>query len=320
MDFDRMLAKCRREQWRVADLDWSVAPADLPREKEIAVVQYFTDMSEIERLAGALFDEQRKRAEDPVLAEILGTFVRDELRHAHVARRLADHYDVHRYRYYQVNPHLRRFAPYFVDAVRYLSAEVATVYITTGELILDVALLRSLNDYVDDPMSQQAMDRINRDESRHIAIDYQMVQYYASDDYQDWLARQPRQPMGERIRAWWAFANVLRTARPFFREVFFAPMERTDPTGKRIKEAFKRVQLLAAKPSVRKRPFPRFILTLQAAYQNPFLGALLGRVIRRILGLDGDLLETLYSEKEYARAERQSFDELARDALRAKLA
>ena len=46
-------------------------------------------------LAGALFVEQEKRADDPTLRAIFRTFVRDEVRHAQVAQMLADFYDVH---------------------------------------------------------------------------------------------------------------------------------------------------------------------------------------------------------------------------------
>ena len=60
----------------------------------MSVVQYFTDMAQIERLAGALFVEQERRAKDPVLKEIFTTFVTDEMRHSHVAQML-DHLRVH---------------------------------------------------------------------------------------------------------------------------------------------------------------------------------------------------------------------------------
>ena len=40
-----MLDKCVRDQWSIDDLDWSIAPPELPRDKEEAVVQYFTDMA-----------------------------------------------------------------------------------------------------------------------------------------------------------------------------------------------------------------------------------------------------------------------------------
>ena len=314
-----MLARCVRDQWSPGDLDWSrPPPADWPRDKEEAVVQYFTDMAAIERLAGALFDEQRRHARDPRLVEIFETFVRDEIRHSHVAQMLADHYDVHRYRPYAVNEHLRRFAPHFVYAVRFLSAELATIYITTGELILDIALLRSLDDYADDPMSSEAMERINQDESRHIAVDFAMVEHYSTAEWQRELAALPPRPLADHVRAWWAFAQVLRHARPFIRDVFFAPMARTDPSGRRIREAFKRIQLLSAKPAVAARPFSRFFLALQKTHNHPVAGPVLGRIAARLLGIERGVIRELYSAEEYAWARNASFEELTAAALAAK--
>src|SRR3982750_1724115 len=98
MDLGRMLDKCVRDQWSITDLDWSLSPPQMPRAKEEAVVQYFIDMTGIELLAGALFDVQRKTATDPTLMKIFSTFVADEKRHAAVAARLAQHYNVHHYR------------------------------------------------------------------------------------------------------------------------------------------------------------------------------------------------------------------------------
>ncbi|MCC6554245.1 MAG: hypothetical protein IT372_14690 [Polyangiaceae bacterium] len=171
MDLDRMLERCRRDQWSVSDLDWTRRPREMPREDEIAVVQLFTDMAGIERLAGALFREQERRARDERLRAIFATFVKDEVRHAQAAQMLADFYDVHHYRHYQESESLRAFAPPFVAAIHHLADDVANAYITCGELILDIALLRAIDDYVKDEMSDEAMRLINRDESRHIAID-----------------------------------------------------------------------------------------------------------------------------------------------------
>ena len=55
MDLDRMLERCRREQWSVRDLDLSQSPRDVSEDDERAICQLFMDMSVIERLAGALF-------------------------------------------------------------------------------------------------------------------------------------------------------------------------------------------------------------------------------------------------------------------------
>ena len=47
-----------------------------------------------------------------------------------------------------MNPHLVAFAPAFRQALRHLSPEMANLYVTGGELLLDVALLRSIDDFV----------------------------------------------------------------------------------------------------------------------------------------------------------------------------
>lgn len=313
-----MLGQCRRDQWRLDQLDWTVVPRPMTRAEEITVVQYFTDMSAIERLAKALFEEQRRRTTDPTLKKIFSTFIADEERHAQVAARLAGHYDVHRCREYAINPALLRFRPHFLHAVQYLSAEVANAYITAGELMLDVALLRSIDDFVADDMSRQAMQLINRDESRHIAIDYYMTEYYASPAYQAWLDTQPPAPMSRRVEASWAFVNVLFYARPFFVGVFLEPMRRADPSGRRLREAVKRAQLLANKPEVARRPFTRFIRSLRAAYKTPVVGKLFGEVISRAAGAPGEFLVDLYTAEENRRAKIMSYDELAEDALAAK--
>lgn len=320
MDLERFLDKCRQGQWKVDDLDWSVKPKSLARADELAVVQYFTDMAGIERLAKALFEEQRRRTADPTLQKIFATFVVDEERHAQVAERLAAHYDVHHYRRYQPSPSLTRFAPHFVDAIRYLSAEVANAYITSGELLLDVALLRSLDDYVDDGMSKQAMHLINRDESRHIAIDYYMVEYYTSPAYQAWLDRQPRPPLAHYRKAAWAMGNMIFHAGPFLKDVFLAPMQVVDPGGRRLREAFKRIQLLSEKPEVADRPFPKFIRALQFLYRTPGLRQIFGGLIGRMAGVPGEYLDPLNTEDEVRRARAMSYDELASEALAAKYA
>jgi len=319
MNLDAMLEKCRREQWKVGDLDWSGEPRAMNREDEMAIVQYFTDMAGIERLAGALFAEQERRAKDPRLKAIFGTFVQDEVRHAQAAQMLADFYDVHRYKLYQTNPALVRFTPHFVNGIRYLSAEIANTYITCGELILDIALLRSINDHVGDAMSQKAMDLINRDESRHIAVDFHMIEYYSSQAYADELAKAPPASPQQRAKAAWALSNMLYYAAPFFKDVFFGPMEVVDPSGKRMREAFKRMQLIATKPTARRSNFVRVMEALYEAYnRNTAVRVVFGKPIERVLGVKAEVITRLYTDAEKRRAQTMSFDELAEDALAAK--
>lgn len=318
MDLRRMLRMCHEGQWKVGDLDWSRPPRPMSKDDEMAVVQYFTDMAQIERLAGALFVEQQRRAKDPVLEEIFDTFVKDEVRHSHVAQMLADHYDVHRYKVYRPSRSLERFFPNFVDAIRYLSDDVANAYITSGELILDIALLRSIDDFVDDPASAQAIELINRDESRHIAIDYYMVGFYSTAEYREKKRAAPPRPLADEVAGARAFAAMTVWGRPFFRDVFFAPMQRVDPTGVRIREAFKRMQLLGAKPGLGELPLLKFWNTMMALYHHPRSGPHAKAAIARIVGAEPELMEKLATEEELARAAKMSFEELADEALAVK--
>ncbi len=313
-----MLSMCRRDQWSIGDLDWSVRPRELSREDEIAVCQYFMDMSGIELLAGELFKVQRDMARDPTLAAIFDSFVVDEERHSAVARRLCEHYDVHRYQRYELNPHLVSFRGPFVEAVHHLPPDIANAYITAGELLLDVALLRSLDDFVDDEMSHAAMKLINRDESRHIAMDYYMVEFYSSGAYDEWLAQQPPKSLEERARSFFALLTFLFHASPFFRDVFFAPMDMTDPSGRRLTEAFKRIQLLGDRPGVSERPFARFIKTLQVLFNDPIVGKLLGPLLARIIGVQPRVIRRLYTDEEKRRSDAMSLEELVEDTLQVK--
>lgn len=313
-----MLRMCHEGQWSPGDLDWSQRPRPMSKGDEMSVVQYFTDMAQIERLAGALFVEQERRATDPVLREIFGTFVKDEMRHSHVAQMLADHYDVHRHRTYRPSRSLDRFYPHFLDAIRHLSDDVANAYITSGELILDVALLRSINDFVDDPLSAQAMDLINRDESRHIAVDYHMVEYYASPAYREAKRRAPKKPAAERLAGARAFAAMTLYGRPFFRDVFFAPMDKVDPSGRRIREAFKRMQMLGEKPGLDHLPLTKFWRAAMELYEKPWIGPRGKDAVARVIGAEPRFMERLATEEDLARARRMSFAELAEEALAAK--
>jgi hypothetical protein len=318
MDTARMLEKCIRDQWSLDDLDWSVPPPPMSRDKEEAIVQAFTDMSGIELLAAALFDVQRRKTSDPTLAKIFESFVIDEQRHSAVAKRLAEHYDVHRYRGYSESESLTKFRPHFLAVVEEALPELANAYITAGELILDVALLRSLDDYVADDTSHQAMHLINRDESRHIAIDFHMTEKYSSDEHIAVMKARPLPPAGQLAANIRAVGTMMWHAKPFLQQVFMAPMDRTDPSGRRVREAIKRVQLLMRKPTVARMGFPRFIAAMQRVYNTPVVGKLFGRVLLRALGADDRSAQYLFTDEELARSQKMSFDELAEDALAAK--
>ena len=164
------------------------------------------------------------------------------------------------------------------------------------------------------------MRLINRDESRHIAIDYHMVELLRVRRLRG-AARRPARSRRSRERANGAratFADCSTSGKPFFRDVFFAPMDHVDPTGMRIREAFKRVQMLSAKPGITRRPFGAFMLALRNTYNTRVGRALLGRVLTRIAGMQPRFMENMLSADDVERAGKMSFDELAQDALAVK--
>lgn len=318
MDLARMLDKCVRDQWSIDDLDWSLPPPALSRDKEEAVVQYFTDMAGIELLAGALFEVQRAKTDDPTLKKIFSTFVADEKRHSAVAARLAEHYNVHHYRAYKESEALTAFRPHFLTVVKNASPEIANAYITAGEIILDIALLRSLDDYVADEMSHRAMHLINRDESRHIAIDFHMTEVYCSDEHLAEIRARPWPRPREIVQGMHALVTMMWHAKPFLQQVFIAPMDRTDPSGRRLQEAFKRIQLTLRKHKVARTPFSRFMIVAQDLYNHPVIGKVLGPLLLRALGAEDRAARILFTNDELRRAQQMSFEELAEEALAAK--
>jgi hypothetical protein len=226
---------------------------------------------------------------------------------------------VRRLRTYRTSPSLERFFPHFVDAIRHLADDVANAYITSGELILDIALLRSIDDFVDDPLSKQAMELVNRDESRHIAIDYYMVGYYASAEYKH-ARTKTKGSLRERAVAARTFAAMTLWGRPFFRDVFFGPMDRIDPTGERLREAFKRMQLLGTRPGLEELPLTKFWSTMMLLYNKPWMGRFGKEAVARVVGAEPRFMEHLATEDELARARGMSLDDLAEEALSAKRA
>ncbi len=313
-----MLDKCVRDQWSISDLDWSLPPPELTRDKEEAVVQYFTDMSGIELLAGTLFEVQRDKTDERTLKKIFATFVTDEKRHSEIAARLADYYNVHRYRVYKESPALTSFRPHFLALVQESSPEIANAYITAGELILDVALLRSLDDYVADQMSHQAMHLINRDESRHIAIDFHMTEVYTSDEHLAAIRARPWPSPRSMLHSTTTLATMMWFAKPFLQQVFLAPMDRTDPSGRRQREAFKRIQLVLRKDTVARTPWSRMMIAFQNAYNHPVLGKIFGKILLRALGAEDRAARILFTNEDLQRTQRMTFEEMAEEALAVK--
>jgi hypothetical protein len=297
VDLDKMLESCERGQWSVDDFDWTQTPIPLSREREEQICAHYVNMSYIERMAGALFLSLAARVDDPRLAAIFRSFHADELRHSHAAARLADYFDRHHYRVYAPNIPMLRFMPYFVSGIESLNPAFATSLILGGELILDMALLRGLNAYVADPLSQAVVEKINQDESRHLAMDVYMTEYFArlgcaaGDAQAFWLGRD--------------FWGVLTWAPGFFGEVFFRPMQILDPTGEQMRAVIKRLRRFYDRPAVAGNPAVREFKSLVGFFESAvgaWIGAGIETVIRALSGVDLGFIRAASTASVYGRS------------------
>lgn len=293
MDLEQMLDRCYQGQWDVNDFDWSRKPRPMSKEKETRVCRYYANMAYIERLAGALFLSLSRRVDDPTVKAIYETFYIDELRHSHAASKLMDYFDLHHYEVYTPNQAMLKFIPYFVNSVDTLDPTFANAYILGGELILDIALLRSLNDYVDDELANEVVDKINQDESRHIAMDFFMTEY----------APRHKMKRAQKSGDWWKdLAGVLAYGPPFFNEVFFRPMAMMDPTGERMKEVIKRQRRFYNRPEVRDNPMVRYFNNVAEFLEGSIgskVGIVLEKGIRAISGIDFGWVHAASSKELY---------------------
>src|SRR3569623_1968123 len=115
------------------------------------------------------------------------------------------------------------------------------------------------------------LDKCVRDESRHIAIDFHMTEHYCSDEHLASIRARPRPPVREMAHGVAALARMMWHAKPFLQQVFLAPMDRTDPSGRRVQEAFKRIQLVLRTPPVARTPFSRMMIGYQDLYNSPVI-------------------------------------------------
>jgi hypothetical protein len=106
--------------------------------------------------------------------------------------------------------------------------------------------------------------------------------------------------------------------RPFFRDVFFGPMDRIDPTGARLREAFKRMQLLGTRPGLEELPLAKFWSSMMTLYNQRWMGRRGKEAVALVVGVEPRFMEYLASEDELARARTLSLEQLAEEALAAK--
>ncbi|OBJ70195.1 reductase [Mycobacterium sp. 1274756.6] len=184
MDFDAMLQTIKDKQWALADIDWDAPGAELIEPELWAKLKPFmSDLMWIENVGARGFAALAKKAPTPTLKSIYEHFHAEEQKHANAELAL-----------------MRRWGMLEDDEIPAPNVNVQLVInwldkhsdgmgltflgtvIPMLEVALDGALIKFITDEVKDPIAQEVFRRINSDESRHLAVDFEVMHLLGQAD------------------------------------------------------------------------------------------------------------------------------------------
>jgi hypothetical protein len=177
MDFEQMLGKIKDKQWALADIDWDAPGAELITDEQRPKLKAFmADLCWIENVGARGFAALATKAPTPTIAEIYRYFHAEEQRHANAELALMRRWgmlDDEEIPEPSVNI---RMAIEWLDTYGDdMPLSVLGTVIPMLEVALDGALLKFLLEEVHDPVCHQVFEKINNDESRHIAVDFEVL-------------------------------------------------------------------------------------------------------------------------------------------------
>jgi hypothetical protein len=178
IDLARTLDRVQERQWALADIDWDAPGAELiTDEQRPKLAAFMADVTWIEQVGARAFAALARKAEDPVLADLYRYFHAEEQRHANAELALMRRWGMLEGDEPPEPDISIRLAMDWLD--RYadsLPLAVLGSAIPMLEVALDGALLKFLVDEVPDPLCAVVFDKINNDESRHLAVGFHVLE------------------------------------------------------------------------------------------------------------------------------------------------
>ncbi|MFL6106497.1 MAG: ferritin-like domain-containing protein [Marmoricola sp.] len=177
MDFAEMLVKIKDRQWALADIDWEAPGAEtITDEFRPRLKAFMADLCWIENVGARGFAALATKAPDPTIAEIYRYFHAEEQRHANAELALMRRWGMLEHDEIPEPSVNIRMAIEWLDTYGdEMPLSVLGTVIPMLEVALDGALLKFLLEEVHDPVCHQVFERINNDESRHIAVDFAVL-------------------------------------------------------------------------------------------------------------------------------------------------
>ncbi len=177
IDMDVMLDKIKDRQWALADIDWDAPGTEtITDEMRPKLKAFMADLCWIENIGARGFAALAKKAPTPTIAEIYRYFHAEEQRHANAELALMKRWGMlDDEEMPEPNVNIRLAIEWLDQYADTMSLSILGTVIPMLEVALDGALLKFLLDEVEDPVCHQVFEKINNDESRHIAVDFEVL-------------------------------------------------------------------------------------------------------------------------------------------------
>lgn len=177
MDLDEMLQRIKDKQWALADIDWDAPGAELIEPELWAKLKPFmTDLMWIEKVGARGFAALARKAPTPTLKSIYEHFHAEEQKHANAELALMRRWGM--LENDEVPPpsvNVQLVITWLDKFSDGMSLSILGTVIPMLEVALDGALIKFITDEVKDPVAQEVFKRINSDESRHLAVDFEVM-------------------------------------------------------------------------------------------------------------------------------------------------
>src|SRR5882757_6914449 len=177
IDMDAMLAKIKDRQWALADIDWNAPGAEqITDEQRPQLKAFMADLCWIENIGARGFAALARKAPTPTIAEIYRYFHAEEQRHANAELALMKRWGMlEGDEIPEPSVNIRMAIEWLDTYADDMPLSVLGTVIPMLEVALDGALLKFLLEEVHDPVCHQVFEKINNDESRHIAVDFEVL-------------------------------------------------------------------------------------------------------------------------------------------------
>jgi rubrerythrin len=177
IEMDMMLERIKDRQWALADFDWDAPGAETIGDKFRPKLKAFmADLCWIENIGARGFAALAKKAPTPTIAEIYRYFHAEEQRHANAELALMKRWGMlDDGEMPEPNINIRLAIEWLDRYSDDMPLSVLGTVIPMLEVALDGALLKFLLEEVQDPLCHKVFEKINNDESRHLAVDFEVL-------------------------------------------------------------------------------------------------------------------------------------------------